>query len=131
MVVEVPIYAGKICDMRTLLKYAKNVTVAYSHETDMPIWCECWLQVSEVFKLHRETLYMCIDYVDRFLSRTTGIKKSQLQLIGITALFVAAKMEVGFTSHVATTRPAILQHRQLFSYYCYTRLTASFPAQRG
>jgi len=41
MVVEVPIYAGKICDMRTLLKYAKNATVAYSHETDMPIWCEC------------------------------------------------------------------------------------------
>jgi len=36
---------------------------------------------------------MCVDYVDRFLSRTTGIKKTQLQLIGITALFIASKME--------------------------------------
>jgi len=43
--------------------------------------------------MHRETLYMCVDYVDRFLSRTSGIKKTQLQLIGITALFIAAKME--------------------------------------
>jgi len=54
------------------------------------------LQVCEVYKLHRETYYMCVDYVDRFLSRTTGIKKSQLQLIGTTALFIAAKMEVRF-----------------------------------
>jgi len=44
--------------------------------------------------MHRETFYMCVDYVDRFLSRMTGIKKSQLQLIGVTALFLAAKMEV-------------------------------------
>lgn len=58
------------------------------------------LQVCEVYKMHRETLYMCVDYVDRFLSRTTGIKKSQLQLIGITALFIASKMEVRFDSNV-------------------------------
>jgi len=31
-----PIYAGKICDMRTLLKCAKNVANAYLHKTDMP-----------------------------------------------------------------------------------------------
>jgi len=61
------------------------------------------LQVCEVYKMHRETLYMCVDYVDRFLSRTTGIKKSQLQLIGITALFTASKMEVSFGSGIVTT----------------------------
>jgi len=27
---------GKICDMCTLLKYAKNEAIAYSHKTDMP-----------------------------------------------------------------------------------------------
>lgn len=58
------------------------------------------LQVCEVYKLHRETYYMCVDYVDRFLSRTSGIKKSQLQLIGTTALFIAAKMEVRFVKEL-------------------------------
>jgi len=28
---------GKICDMRTLLKYAKNAAIAYSRNTGMPI----------------------------------------------------------------------------------------------
>ena len=46
-----------------------------------------------MYKMHRETYYMCVDYVDRFLSRTSGIKKTHLQLIGVTALFIAAKME--------------------------------------
>ena len=31
-----PVYAEKICDMRTLLKYAENAVVTYSHKTDMP-----------------------------------------------------------------------------------------------
>jgi len=31
-----PIYAEKICDMRTLLKYAKNAAIAYSRNTGMP-----------------------------------------------------------------------------------------------
>ena len=26
----------KICDVHTLLKYVKNVAIAYSHKTDMP-----------------------------------------------------------------------------------------------
>lgn len=51
-------------------------------------------QVCEVYKMHRETFYMAVDYLDRYLSRTNGVKKSQLQLVGVTALFVAAKMEV-------------------------------------
>jgi G1/S-specific cyclin-E1 len=51
-------------------------------------------QVCEVYKMHRETFYMGIDYLDRYLSRTNGVKKSQLQLVGITSLFIAAKMEV-------------------------------------
>ena len=30
------IYAKKICDMRTFLKYAKYAAIAYSRKTDMP-----------------------------------------------------------------------------------------------
>jgi len=33
---ENAILCGKICDVRTLLKYAKNAAIAYLHKTDMP-----------------------------------------------------------------------------------------------
>lgn len=54
-----------------------------------------WLiEVSEVYRLHRETLYMAVNYVDRYLSRqSSATRKSELQLIGISALFFAAKLE--------------------------------------
>ncbi|XP_053694590.1 G1/S-specific cyclin-E [Sabethes cyaneus] len=53
-----------------------------------------WLiEVCEVYKLHRETYYLAINYIDRYLSRKKGQKKTHLQLLGITALFVAAKVE--------------------------------------
>ncbi|XP_033096256.1 G1/S-specific cyclin-E-like [Anneissia japonica] len=53
-----------------------------------------WLiEVSEVYKLHRETYYLSMDFVDRFLSVKSNIPKNKLQLIGITALFIAAKLE--------------------------------------
>jgi len=73
------------------------------------------LQVCEVYKLHRETYYMCVDYVDRFLSRTSGIKKTQLQLIGVTALFIAAKMEVCKT---AISQPVFCDHHRLAGFPC-------------
>ncbi|XP_015790454.1 G1/S-specific cyclin-E1 [Tetranychus urticae] len=53
-----------------------------------------WLsEVSELFKLHRETYYFALDFVDRYLSVTKDIPRQQLQLIGITCLFIAAKIE--------------------------------------
>ena len=54
------------------------------------------LQVCEVYRLHRETLYLAIDFIDRYLCITRNVKKQQLQLIGITSLFVAAKLEVNY-----------------------------------
>jgi len=50
--------------------------------------------VSEAYRLRRETFHVAVDFVDRYLSRVSGVIKQQLQLIGITALFVAAKVEV-------------------------------------
>lgn len=54
-----------------------------------------WLiEVCEVFKLHRETYYLALDFFDRFLSsKMMKINKAHLQLIGITCLFVGAKVE--------------------------------------
>lgn len=53
-----------------------------------------WLiEVCEVYKLHRETFYLTLDYLDRYLSAKENISKNQLQLIGITCLFIASKVE--------------------------------------
>ncbi|KAJ1523943.1 hypothetical protein ONE63_010492 [Megalurothrips usitatus] len=53
-----------------------------------------WLiEVCEVYRLHRETYYLAMDFLDRYLALTANLPKTQLQLIGITCLFIAAKME--------------------------------------
>ncbi|XP_022256559.1 G1/S-specific cyclin-E-like [Limulus polyphemus] len=53
-----------------------------------------WLiEVCEVYRLHRETFYLAQDFVDRYLASRQNVPKQQLQLLGITALFVAAKIE--------------------------------------
>ncbi|XP_067105210.1 G1/S-specific cyclin-E1 [Osmerus mordax] len=53
-----------------------------------------WLmEVCEVYKLHRETYHLAQDYFDRFMATQTNVFKSTLQLIGITCLFIAAKVE--------------------------------------
>lgn len=51
-------------------------------------------QVSEVYTLHRETFYLAQDFFDRFMVTQEDVSKNQLQLIGITSLFIASKMEV-------------------------------------
>lgn len=56
------------------------------------------LQVCEVYRLHRETFHLAVDYIDRYLATLVNVEKSQLQLIGVTALFIAAKLEVKLVS---------------------------------
>jgi len=53
-----------------------------------------WLiEVCEVYRLHRETFYLAADFFDRYMSSTTDIPKTKLQLIGVTCLFISAKIE--------------------------------------
>jgi hypothetical protein len=52
-----------------------------------------WLiDVHLKFKLLPETLYITVGIIDRYLSLHT-VARSKLQLVGITALFVASKYE--------------------------------------
>ncbi|KAK2576779.1 hypothetical protein KPH14_005423 [Odynerus spinipes] len=61
-----------------------------------------WLiEVCEVYKLHRETYYLAMDYIDRYLSTHQNVPKNQLQLIGITCLFIAAKVEEIYPPKIA------------------------------
>lgn len=57
-------------------------------------------QVCEEYKLHRETFYLSVDMYDRFMELHTGVQKEQLQLIGITCLFIASKIEVSYKGHL-------------------------------
>lgn len=52
-----------------------------------------WLvEVAEEYKLHSETLFLAVSYVDRFLS-AMSVVRSKLQLVGTAALYVASKFE--------------------------------------
>lgn len=53
-----------------------------------------WLiEVCEVYRLHRETFYLAVDFIDRFLGVAPTIPRNRLQLIGVTCLFIGAKIE--------------------------------------
>ncbi|KAM8946001.1 G1/S-specific cyclin-E1 [Pelodytes ibericus] len=53
-----------------------------------------WLMdVCEHNKLRRETFYLAQDYFDRFMALQEDIAKNRLQMIGVTCLFIAAKIE--------------------------------------
>ena len=52
-----------------------------------------WLvQVHHRFSLLPETLFLCVNYIDRFLSCKI-VSLGKLQLVGATAIFIAAKYE--------------------------------------
>jgi len=52
-----------------------------------------WLvEVHLKYKLRSETLFLCVNIIDRFLS-SRSVTRRRLQLVGVCALFVAAKLE--------------------------------------
>lgn len=60
-----------------------------------------WLvEVAEEYKLCADTLYQCVNYIDRFLSLQVT-QRSQLQLVGVTCMWVAAKYEEIYPPNVA------------------------------
>ncbi|XP_030650058.1 G1/S-specific cyclin-E1 [Chanos chanos] len=77
--------------------YHRNTRVMERHPNLQPkmraILLDWLVEVCEVYKLHRETFYLAQDYFDRFMATQQNVVKTTLQLIGISALFVAAKME--------------------------------------
>ena len=50
------------------------------------------LQVHVRFRLLPETLFLCVNVIDRFLSARI-VSLAKLQLVGITCMFIAAKFE--------------------------------------
>lgn len=63
-------------------------------QTDITTGMRCilidWLvEVAEEYKLHNETLYLAVSFIDRFLSHMS-VLRGKLQLVGTAAMFVAA-----------------------------------------
>lgn len=77
--------------------YTRDVNMMEKHPHLQPkmraILLDWLMEVSEVYKLHRETYHLAQDYFDRFMATQRNVFKSTLQLIGITCLFIAAKVE--------------------------------------
>jgi hypothetical protein len=78
--------------------------MSYQRQLDpsmRPILIDWMLEVAQEFTLGRETAHMAINYVDRFLTLNAGaiqlqgttIDRTNLQLLGVTCLFIAAKLE--------------------------------------
>ncbi len=68
-----------------------------SHQTDInakmrEILIDWLIEVHLKFKLRQETLYLAVNIIDRFLS-TRPVQRSKLQLVGCTAMLIAAKYE--------------------------------------
>lgn len=60
-----------------------------------------WIvEVCEEYRLNTETLYLAVSYVDRFLSMMSVVR-SKLQLVGTSAMFIAAKLEGIYPPDVA------------------------------
>ncbi|KAF7212963.1 G1/S-specific cyclin-E1 isoform X1 [Nothobranchius furzeri] len=77
--------------------YTRDVHMLEKHPHLQPkmraVLLDWLMEVSEVYKLHRETYHLAQDYFDRFMATQRNVFKSTLQLIGITCLFIAAKVE--------------------------------------
>ncbi|CAL1294473.1 unnamed protein product [Larinioides sclopetarius] len=102
--------------------YCRDPKMLYRHPDLAPLMRAIlfdWLmEVCEVYKMHRETFYLAVDYVDRFLTSKPDLPRNCLQLLGATALFVASKMEeiyppklesFAFVTDGACTEQQILQ----------------------
>ena len=48
--------------------------------------------MSEEYKLQTETLYLAVNFIDRFLS-LMSVQRAKLQLVGTAAMFIASKFE--------------------------------------
>lgn len=59
-----------------------------------------WLiDVSEEYRLQTETLFICINIIDRFLS-SMSLTTANLQLLGVAAMFIASKYEEIYPPHL-------------------------------
>lgn len=55
------------------------------------------IEVSCEFKLQRETFYLALNYLDRYVDKVRFVDKKDYQLIGASAIYIACKIEEIYT----------------------------------
>ena len=98
-------YAAEIFEYLHELELSTMANPDYMTHQDHVDWSDRdilndWLvQVHQRFQLLPETFYLAINIIDRFLS-TKIVQLDKLQLVGITALFIASKYEEVISPHI-------------------------------
>lgn len=64
----------------------KQPDITYNMRTILINWL---VEVAEEYKLHTETLYLAVNYTDRFLSYMSVVR-AKLQLVGTAAMYIAS-----------------------------------------
>ncbi|XP_032395700.1 G2/mitotic-specific cyclin-B1 isoform X2 [Etheostoma spectabile] len=90
-------YVKDIYKYLRLLEVEQNVRPTYLQGQEVTgnmraILIDWLVQVSLKFRLLQETMYMTVGIIDRFL-QDHPVPKKQLQLVGVTAMFLASKYE--------------------------------------
>ncbi|KAF7860673.1 hypothetical protein EAF04_008192 [Stromatinia cepivora] len=98
-----------------IFEYLKKLEVATKpnekymvHQEDLEwkmrgILVDWLIEVHTRFHLLPETLFLAVNIIDRFLS-TKVVQLDRLQLVGVTAMFIASKYEEVLSPHVANFR---------------------------
>ena len=102
-------YVVEIFDYLKKLEVATRPNANYmDHQDDLEwkmrgILVDWLIEVHTRFHLLPETLFLAVNIIDRFLS-TKVVQLDRLQLVGVTAMFIASKYEEVLSPHVANFR---------------------------
>ena len=64
----------------------KQTDITYGMRSILVDWL---VEVAEEYKLFRQTLFLSVNYIDRFLS-TMAVNRGKLQLLGTACTFIAS-----------------------------------------
>ena len=104
---EVPEYCPSIMKYLFALEKTTRCSPTYlsSHKEvneDMRSILVNWLfEVHLEFKTFTETLFLAVSLLDRYLERNASLSRRRLQLIGMTAIFIACKYEQTYLPSIA------------------------------
>jgi hypothetical protein len=103
----VPTYAQDISAHLRASQLTKRPSASYLERVQIDVNAKMrailvdWLvEVAEEYTLCADTLYQAVGYIDRYLS-TAVTKRSQLQLVGVTCVWLASKYEEIYPPTVA------------------------------
>lgn len=71
-------------------RYLEGQTVTHKMRHILVDWL---VQVHHRFTLTQETLFLTVGILDRYLQKERNVPRSKIQLVGVTAMFIASKFE--------------------------------------